>query len=112
MVVLTSVITPKDILLFTYDFERVGMLSWLPPDPSVTAICTPQGREPMVRFCKGCTAYVHLGTEEIKHGMGEGKRNSVSQRPYSEMESNIPPITTRGHSVLDPPKVGANLEKV
>lgn len=77
MVVLTSVITPKDILLFTYDFGREGMLQWLPLNPSVTAVCTPQDREPMLRFCKGCTSYLHLGTEEINHGMEEGKRNCV-----------------------------------
>lgn len=39
-------------------------------------------------------------------------RGIVSQRPYSEMGSNFPPITTRGHSVPNPRKVGANLEKV
>lgn len=41
---------------------------------------TPQGRDLMGRFCKGCQSHLHLGTEEINHGMGEGRRVHVPVR--------------------------------
>ena len=39
------------------------------PCPSATGALTPQGRDLMLRFCKGCPAHLHLGTEEISQGM-------------------------------------------